>query len=114
MSEPQASATGEDHEPARPAAVDVSDLPDYSRSLLKISLPVQVLLAAKKQKLQDVTELAQGTIIKFDKACHEMLQLYVGNQAVAAGEAVKIGDKFGFRVSTMLMPDENFAVLRKK
>jgi flagellar motor switch protein FliN/FliY len=103
--------------PAGPVAgttgtLDFSHLPSYSRSLLRISLPVSVKLASKKENLQDVTELAAGTIIKFDKACDEMLELFVGAQAVAQGEAVKIGDKFGFRVSAMLLPDERFMKVR--
>jgi len=92
--------------------LDVSQLPDYSRSLLRISVPVSVMLASKKEDLKDVTELVPGTIIKFDKACDEMLQLYVGTQAVAEGEAIKVGDKFGFRVGAMLMPDEHFRKVR--
>lgn len=87
-------------------------LPSYSRSLLKIKVPARVVLASKKEKVSDVVEMASGTIIKFDKACDEMLQLYVGNQLVAEGEAVKIGDKFGFRVNAMVMPQEHFSRVR--
>jgi len=88
--------------------LDFSSLPAYSRSLLKIDVPVRVVLASRKESLKDVVELASGTIIKFDKACDELLQLHVGDQAVAEGEAIKVGDKFGLRVMTMLMPDEHF------
>ena len=88
--------------------IDFSNLPSYARSLLKISLPLSVVLASKKENLREVTEIAPGTIIKFDKACDEMLELFVGDQAVAAGEAVKVGDKFGFRVSAMFLPKEQF------
>ncbi|MGI9327271.1 MAG: FliM/FliN family flagellar motor switch protein, partial [Pseudomonadales bacterium] len=76
-----------------------SQLPPYSRSLLKVKVPVHVVLASKKEKIDNVVELAPGTIIKFDKSCEELLHLHVGNQVVAEGEAVKVGDKFGFRVS---------------
>ncbi len=85
-----------------------SQLPGYSRSLLRIELPVSVVLASKKEDLQSVVELASGSIIKFDKACDEMLHLQVGDQRVAVGEAVKVGDKFGFRVSSIVLPEENF------
>jgi len=93
---------------------DFSQLPGYSRSLLKIEIPVRVVLASKKESLEDIVELASGSIIKFDKACDEMLYLEVGDQQVAVGEAVKIGDKFGFRVSSMVMPDEHFMKVRPK
>ena len=68
--------------------VDFSDLPDYARSLLKIEVPVSVVLANKKENIGDVVALALGTIIKFDKACDEELQLTIGDHTVAEGEAV--------------------------
>jgi len=103
---PAASPT--DATPAAKSALDFSNLPPYSQSLLKVQMPVHVVLATKKEKISEVVELAPGSIIKFDKSCEEMLHLYVGNQAVAEGEAVKIGDKFGFRVSSIQMPEEHF------
>jgi len=93
---------------------DFSRLPGYSRSLLKIEIPVRVVLASKKESLKDIVELASGSIIKFDKACDEMLHLEVGDQQVAVGEAVKVGDKFGFRVSSMVMPGEHFMKVQPK
>ena len=71
-------------------------------------MPVRVVLAEKKENLQDVVDLAPGSLIKFDKSCEELLHLDVGDQPTAEGEAVKVGDKFGLRVSTMLMPEEHF------
>ncbi len=95
-------------------ATDYSQLPAYSRSLLKVQVPVHVVLASKKEKIGSVVDLAPGTIIKFDKSCEEMLHLFVGNQVVAEGEAVKIGDKFGFRVTEIEMPDEHFTKVPPK
>ena len=85
------------------------DLPPYTRSLLRIKVPVVVTLAEKRQKLSRIVELGPGSIIQFDKSCEEMLDLEVGNQAVACGEAVKVGDKFGLRITAMVMPDERFS-----
>jgi flagellar motor switch protein FliN/FliY len=98
-----------------PRIDDFSQLPGYARSLLRIDVPVSVRLASKKESVQEIIELAPGSIIKFDKACDQPLHLYVGDQEVAAGEAVKIGDCFGFRLSQLLMPKEHFhPVLRPK
>ncbi len=95
-------------------SLDFSRLPGYSRSLLKISLPVSVMLATKKENLKTITELAPGTILEFDKSCDEMLELFVGNQSLAEGEAVKVGDKFGFRVNTIQLPEEHFMKVQPK
>jgi len=94
--------------PAPSPALDFTSLPAYSQSLLKVKVAVHVELATKKEKIGEVVELAPGSIIKFEKSCEDMLHLYVGNQVVAEGEAIKVGDKFGFRVSSIQMPEEHF------
>lgn len=85
-----------------------SDLPPYTRSLLRIKVPVVVTLAEKRQKLSRIIELGPGAIIQFDKSCEEMLELGVGDRPVALGEAVKVGDKFGLRITSIALPDERF------
>ena len=86
-------------------------MPQYGRSLLKIEVPVIATLARKKQSIADIIELAPGDIIQFDKSCEDALDLEVGNQPVALGEAVKVGDKFGLRIISIVMPDERFEPL---
>ena len=90
------------------------DLPPYTRSLLRIKVPVVVTLAEKRQMLSRIIEIGPGSIIQFDKSCEEMLDLEVGNQAVASGEVVKIGDKFGLRITAMVLPDERFSPVMRK
>ena len=85
-----------------------AQLPGYTRSLLRIEVPVIVTLAAKKQAIGQIVELGPGSIIHFDKSCEEMLDLSVGEHRVAQGEAVKVGDKFGLRVTAVILPDERF------
>ena len=83
-------------------------LPKYSRSLLRVELPVVVTLAASKQPLRRILELGPGSIIKFDKSYEEPLSLGIGDHEVAVGEAVKVGDKFGLRITSMVLPGERF------
>ncbi len=90
----------------------LGDLPDYARSLLQIKLPVTVTLAAKKQPVEEILNLNLGSIIQFDKSCEEMLELGVGEQKIGMGEAVKVGDKFGIRLTSLVLPDERFHALR--
>jgi flagellar motor switch protein FliN/FliY len=90
------------------APVTIDDLPPYSRSLLRIRVPVVVTLAQKRQALTRITELGPGAIIQFDKSCEETLELDVGGHAVAVGDAVKVGDKFGLRITSMILPGEHF------
>ncbi|HVX11713.1 MAG TPA: FliM/FliN family flagellar motor switch protein [Pirellulales bacterium] len=93
-----------------PCTVDV--LPSYARSLLRIKVPVIVTLAAKKQPIGRIVELGPGSIIQFDKSCEEMLEMHVNDQLVAEGEAVKVGDKFGIRLTSLVVPGERFKPVR--
>ena len=88
------------------------DLPAYTRSLLQITVPVVVTLAEKRQPLGRIIELGPGSIIQFDKSCEEMLDLSVGNHRIASGEAVKVGDKFGLRITSITLPQERFYGVR--
>jgi flagellar motor switch protein FliN/FliY len=88
------------------------DLPKYSRSLLKIRVPLSVTLAEKKQPLGQILEIGPGSILQFEKSCEDMLDLNVSNLAIARGEAVKVGDKFGLRVTSLILPSERFKVVQ--
>jgi flagellar motor switch protein FliN len=84
----------------------------YTRSLLRVRVPVVVTLAEKKHNLGCILELVPGQILQFEKSCEEALELRVSNCKIAAGEAVKIGDKFGLRITAIVPPDERFAPVR--
>lgn len=98
----------------RPIGRSVEELPAYSRSLLRIKVPVIVTLAESKQPIGRIVELGPGTIIQFDKSCEEMLSLQVGDQPVAEGEAVKVGDKFGIRLTSLRLPGERFKPVKRR
>ena len=96
--------------PADPLSFE--SLPAFSRSLLRIKVPVMVTLAAKKQPVNKIVELLPGSIIQFNKSCEEMLELEVSGQPIALGECVKVGDKFGLRVTSLILPGERFENVR--
>ena len=112
MSETTAETTAEIDSEAPPAEVAKPGLPSYMRSLLRVSVPVCVQLATKKESVREIVEMAPGSILSFEKACDQALQLSVSGHIIAEGEAVKIGEKFGFRVSQVAAPDEKFRVVR--
>lgn len=90
------------------ASLTPKDLPAYSQSLLRIPVPVVVMLAQKRQPLGRVVEFGPGSILQFDKSCEEMLEVHIGGHPVALGEAVKVGDKFGLRITSLVAPGERF------
>jgi flagellar motor switch/type III secretory pathway protein FliN len=90
-----------------------SPFPPYLQSLLQIPVPVSVTLVSKRQPMQRILELGPGSILPFDKACTAPLTLEVAGHGIAEGEAVKVGDKFGLRLTSLVMPGERLAAVRK-
>ena len=99
-------------QPGRKRGPTVNDLPNFSRSLLQIKLPVVVTLARKRQPVGQILKLGPGSILQFDKSCEETLELEVGERPIATGEAIKVGDKFGLRIHSMILPEERFTPVR--
>jgi flagellar motor switch/type III secretory pathway protein FliN len=110
--QPSVAAPGTN--PSQGPMAHLSKLPDYTRSLLWIRVPVVVTLAGNRQPLHRIVELGPGSIIQFEKSCEEMLDLSVGDHLIASGEAVKVGDKFGLRITSIILPEERFRAVTKK
>ena len=89
-------------------------LPAYSRSLLKIKVPVTVTLAETRQSVREILDLVPGSILQFEKMCDDTLSLEVGEHRIAEGETVKVGDKFGLRITSMVRPEERFHTVRRQ
>jgi flagellar motor switch protein FliN/FliY len=81
---------------------ELNRLPTYARGLLQICVPVRVTLASQRKSIQEIIELGPGSIVKFDKTCDEPLDLCVGDRPIAHGEVVKVGDKFGLKISGLV------------
>ncbi len=99
--------------PAQTAGHSEQALTEYARSLLHIEAPVSVTLAARKQTVKQILELGPGSMIQFDKPCDQLLELEVAGHRIAFGEAVKVGDKFGLRITAMALPGERFEKVRR-
>ena len=89
--------------------LSLDDLPGYGRSSLKVRVPVATVLARARKPIKAILELGIGSVIQFDKSCDEPLEIEVGQSTVIAdAEAVKVGDKFGFRINSIFLPKERF------
>lgn len=75
-----------------------SDANELER-ILHLSVPVIVKLAERKLNVSEVMRLGVGAIIEFSKSSDEPLELMVNNKTVGLGEAVKVGENFGLRLS---------------
>ena len=67
--------------------------------IMKMQVPVIVKLAERKLAMSEVMRLGIGAIIEFVKRNDEPLELLVNNKTIAVGEAVKVGENFGLRIT---------------
>jgi flagellar motor switch protein FliN/FliY len=82
------------------AAPDPRNMPDV-RCLLAIEVPVIVQLGMRRLSVGEVMRLAVGAIIEFGKSAEEDLDLLVNNKAIGKGHAVKVGENFGIKISSI-------------
>jgi len=87
---PAASVT-----PVAPSAVPSTRI----ERILGIRVPVIVKLAERKMPLSNIVGLAAGAILEFDKPSDSPLDLMINNKSIGLGQAVKVGENFGLRVT---------------
>jgi flagellar motor switch protein FliN/FliY len=81
-----------------PSAHSEPPRPDIHR-ILCLQVPVIVKLAERTMTLSEVMRFGPGAIIEFSKASDEPLELMVNNKTVGLGEAVKVGENFGLKIT---------------
>ena len=86
-------------------------LKPFCQSVLRVRVPLVVVLARQPMRIDQVVKLVPGVLIQFDKPCDSPMTVEVGDQAIAEGEIVKTGDKFGIRIGKILKPAERFLKL---
>lgn len=72
--------------------------PDPTR-ILTLQVPVIVRLAERQMKLSEILNLTTGAIIEFEKSADSELELMINDQCIGQGQAVKVGENFGLRVT---------------
>ncbi|MBM4107307.1 MAG: FliM/FliN family flagellar motor switch protein [Phycisphaerae bacterium] len=68
-------------------------------SVMRLHVPVIVQLASRSMRVGEVLRLAPGTIVELPKSADTELELFVNNRPIGCGRAVKVGEKFGIRLS---------------
>ncbi len=99
---PEAGAAGGEAptEAANRLGVDVANL----AIAMKIKLPLVVVIATKKMRMELIQGMCPGTIIEFRKMSGENLDVFAGNVKVATSEAVIVNQCFGVQVRSIVDP----------
>ena len=74
--------------------------PEVDR-ILKLEVPIVVTLADREMSIRAIVDLKVGSILEFDTRADAELTLLVNNRRVGRGHAVKVGEQFGLRVTTV-------------
>jgi len=79
--------------------------------LYDVPLQVSVEVGRCKILLKDLLEMGTGQIIELDKMADDPLDLYVNSRLIARGKAVKIGDKFGIKLTDVISTSDRIEKL---
>jgi flagellar motor switch protein FliN/FliY len=83
-----------------PAAPAPAAAPEVHR-LLAIEVPVIVQLGMRRLTVGEVMRLGVGAIVEFNKSAEEELDLLANNKPIGKGHAVKVGENFGIKISSI-------------
>ena len=68
-------------------------------AILALEIPLIVEIASRRMPLAETVNLAHGAIIEFPKHADSELRVLINNKAVGSGQAVKVGENFGVRIT---------------
>ena len=75
-------------------------------TILKLKVPLIVTVGARRLPLDTVLSFGPGSIIELSKSAEEPLEVRINNKEVGTGEAIKVGENFGVRISEMLPAEQ--------
>ncbi|MBN1491936.1 MAG: FliM/FliN family flagellar motor switch protein [Phycisphaerae bacterium] len=84
---------------------------DDLHRIMRIEVPVIVRLAECSMAVSRIMGLSPGAIIEFEKPADAALDLMVNNKCIGVGQAVKVGEKFGLRITKVGTLEERIEAL---
>ncbi|RMH11722.1 MAG: FliM/FliN family flagellar motor switch protein [Gammaproteobacteria bacterium] len=68
-------------------------------TILKLSVPLLVMVGERKMSVEDVLSLGPGAILELERPADSDLILMVNNKTIGSGQAVKVGENFGIKIT---------------
>ncbi len=97
-----------------PATMQTQEPADTCRDLeflFDVPLQVSVEVGRARILLKDLLQMGEGYVVELDKFSGDPLDLYVNSRLIARGEAVKVGDKFGIKLTEVVSQSDRIARL---
>ncbi len=77
--------------------------------VMDVPVELTVELGRKNVRIAEILRLGPGSILELTKANGEPLDIYVNNRLVARGEAVVVGERYGIRLTEVLVLEDSRA-----
>jgi len=74
--------------------------------VMDVPVEVTVELGRKSARIAEILRLGPGSVLELSKANGEPLDIYVNNRLIARGEAVVVGERYGVRLTEVLVLDD--------
>lgn len=69
------------------------------KTILNLTVPMIVQIGRRKLPVGEVLALSPGSIIELPKSADEELEFSINNKTIGRGNAVKVGENFGIRIT---------------
>ncbi|GAB4072522.1 flagellar motor switch phosphatase FliY [Barrientosiimonas marina] len=110
---------GQESASVQKAAFSELEQTDFSQTekqnldmLLDISLDVAVELGRTNRTIQDILQLAAGSVIELNKLAGEPVDIKINDKLIAKGEVVVIDENFGVRVTDIMSRTDRLKTLK--
>jgi flagellar motor switch protein FliN/FliY len=75
--------------------------------VMDVPVELRVELGRRKSRIGDLLRLGAGSILELDKPNGEPLDIYVNDRMIARGEAVVVGERYGIRLTEVLINSDS-------
>jgi len=96
-------------EPARPPAV-----PMEIERIMDIPVQLTAELGRTRITIKNLLQLSQGSVVELDGLAGQPLDVMINGYLIAQGEVVVVNDKYGIRLTDIVLPSERIQKLGRQ
>src|SRR5262249_26992181 len=74
--------------------------------VMDVPVELTVVIGKKPMRIGEILRLGPGSVLELDKASGEPLDIFANGRLIARGEAVVVGERYGVRLTEVLVVDE--------
>jgi len=80
-------------------------------TILKLEVPLLVMVGETRRPVEDILSLGPGAILELERPSDSDLILMVNNKQVGHGQAVKVGENFGVKITKIDSPADRITAM---